>query len=88
MQAKMKTADVVKIRNITVGVSLWAILATATNLIVQFVLISLKACLQHSMLNMQFLFSRAYSRKRVINQIIHDRKFAVFTGSTRQGRLT
>jgi hypothetical protein len=87
-EMKMKTADEEKTRGISVRSFFCAIPANTANLIVQSILNCLKACLRHSMSNMQFVLSRSYSQKRVINQISHSRKFAVFTGSARQGHIS
>jgi len=76
----MKTFDAAKIRDIAGKLSQWAMLAVMVALCIRFVRAYMAASVWYYTITVQPLFNYAYARKRVVNRIVHRRKFALFPG--------
>jgi hypothetical protein len=77
----MKTFDAAKIRDIAGKLSQWAMLAAMVTLCISFFRAYMAAAVWFYTLTVKPLFNCTYARKRVINRIVHHRKFAVFAGN-------
>lgn len=74
----MKIVDAAKIIDIARIISLTVMLAYMVLLFIRFINSYLSACVLYLTVHRQAVFNRPYARKRVVNRVAHDRKFALF----------
>lgn len=74
----MKIVDAAKIIDIARIISLTVMLAYMVLLFIRFLNSYLSACVLYLTVRRQTIFNCPYARKRVVNRIAHDRKFALF----------
>lgn len=75
---EMKILDAAKITDIARIISLTVMLAYMVLLFIRFINSYLSACVLYFTVHRQAVFNRPYARKRVVNRVAHDRKFALF----------
>ena len=81
----MKTFDTVKIKDIAEGFSSKAMLAAMATLCICFFLAYMSAALWfYTILVITAFFTCTHAHKRIVNRIIHHRKFALFPGYAEQ----
>jgi hypothetical protein len=76
---KMKTLDVATIRDMAEAIASRAILAAMAMLCIRFIMAYMAASVWFQTISTVPLFTCIYARKRIVNRIIHHRKYALFT---------
>ena len=84
----MKMSVKAKIRNIVRIISEKAMLPAMAMLFACSIQTYMAICLWYCGVSNLYIFNKAYAQKRVVNQNIHDRKFALFTCGTGHGLIT
>lgn len=82
----MKIVDTAKITDMARIISFVTMLAYAALLFIRFISGYLSCCVEYIFIHLETIFNCAYARKRVINKVVHDRKYTVFAGNPDSGQ--